>query len=93
MLVNPSGETFWKMDENYRERCWSCGEDISRGHSLTDDDELQVCEKCWKRVAVHWRILLTFLVRERSQGGAGLVDALAASLRRWDFLDQARSEN
>ena len=48
-------------------RCWSCHHEMNFGISLDDSGEEHICDKCWAKVPVHWRLLVTKFFRDQQQ--------------------------
>ena len=45
--------------------CWSCQHEMKLGISLDDSDEEHVCDRCWAKIPVHWRLLVTRFFRDK----------------------------
>ena len=44
--------------------CWSCHHEDPTGISLDDSEEVHVCDKCWAKIPIAWRLLVTRYFRE-----------------------------
>jgi len=44
--------------------CWSCHHEAKMGISLDDSEEVHVCDKCWAKIPIVWRLIVTRYFRQ-----------------------------
>ena len=54
----------WRPLQGTTNHCWSCHHEAPMGISLDDSDEIHVCDSCWAKIPIAWRLLVTRYFRE-----------------------------